>query len=141
MNPDFSRYAAGLLNGPYFDYARYDGPTNTPEAMKKAIAWSNELDAERNILLAALHDPKCEDYSSLPPDAKAVWDKAYDMHRWAGHCRPRPGETPEEYDLRDRMEGPVFFQAKDAGDDADENDDGHGDADADLDVHDVHEGQ
>ena len=38
MNPDFSRYAAGLLNGPYFDNARYDGPTETREDRDKAIA-------------------------------------------------------------------------------------------------------
>lgn len=112
LNPEFSRIAAGVLNGPYFSYARF--------TEKDGIKALDELDAERNMLTDALHDDKTTDYESLSDEARKVYDKAYEMWKWAGHCVPRDDETPEEYDLRDRMEGPVFFQAKDADADLEE---------------------
>lgn len=69
--PDFSRAAAAVLSSSYF---RPDfDPAQTPA---QRVAADEARDAERDALYAAIDADGVADVNGLPPDARAIWDRA-----------------------------------------------------------------
>lgn len=69
--PDFSRRAAVVLGSAYFS-PDFD-EAQTPD--QRVDAWE-ALTAKRDALFAAIDTPGVVDLDDLPPDARAVWDRA-----------------------------------------------------------------
>ena len=71
-DPNFSRDAGAVLASPYFTTP----PADLADDADASIAWWEARRAEHDALFDALQDASSE--ADLPPEAKAVWGKAFD---------------------------------------------------------------
>lgn len=125
MNAEFSKQAAAVLASPYFSLSRYDGDKEDRDAV---VDYSESKWAEKQALFQAVKD--VDSAADLNPNARAIWDRAYDAMMAVGHVKQQENEDDDAYDVRARMEEPLTGWGP--AEDFDDEDEEEYDPDADL---------